>query len=75
MTRDVADVVVIGADRILLVEKAGIAASGTDWSSAPIRQHDTHEILARMAPESSRVFERFAEVVGTDAAVPDGTLG
>jgi glycine/D-amino acid oxidase-like deaminating enzyme len=83
MTRDVADVVVIGggsagtsiawqlarrgAGRVVLVEKDGIAAGGTGWSSALIRQHYTHEVLARMALESLHVFERFDEVVGVDA--------
>jgi glycine/D-amino acid oxidase-like deaminating enzyme len=83
MTRDVADVVVIGggatgtsiawqlarrgAGRVVLIEKAGIAAGGTGWSSALIRQHYTHEALARMALHSLRVFERFDEIVGGDA--------
>jgi glycine/D-amino acid oxidase-like deaminating enzyme len=83
MQRDTADVVVIGggstgasiawqlarrgAGRVVLVEKDGIAAGGTGWSSALIRQHYTHEILARMALASLHVFERFDEVVGGDA--------
>ncbi|MCC6792162.1 MAG: FAD-binding oxidoreductase, partial [Thermomicrobiales bacterium] len=80
MTRDRADVVVIGggsagtsiawqlarrgAGRVVLLEKAGIAAGGTGWSSALIRQHYTHEILAKMALASLQVFQNFAEVVG-----------
>lgn len=83
MTRDAADVVVIGggsagtsiawqlarrsAGRVVLVEKDGIAAGGTGWSSALVRQHYTHETLARMAVQSLHVFERFDEVVGGDA--------
>lgn len=83
MTHDVADAVVIGggatgtsiawqlarrgAGRVVLLEKTGIAAGGTGWSSALIRQHYTHEALARMALHSLRVFERFDEIVGGDA--------
>ena len=81
--RDVADAVVIGggcsgtsiawqvarrrAGRIVLLEQHGIAAGATGRSSAIVRQHYTHETLARMALHSLRVFERFAEVVGGDA--------
>lgn len=80
MIRDVADVVVIGggsagtsiawqlarhgAGRVVLIEKDGIAAGGTGWSSALIRQHYTHEILARMALASLQVFQNFDEIVG-----------
>lgn len=83
MTHDAADVVVIGggaigtsvawqlarrgAGRVVLLEREGIAAGGTGWSSALIRQHYTHEALARMALRSLEVFERFGEVVGGDA--------
>lgn len=80
---DVADVVVIGggcmgtsiawqlaqrkAGRIVLLEQRGLAAGATGRSSALIRQHYTHEALARMALHSLRVFERFDEVVGGNA--------
>ena len=80
---DAADVVVIGggatgtsiawqlarrgAGRVVLLEKHGIAMGGTGWSSAIIRQHYTHEVLARMALASLQIFQRFDEVVGGDA--------
>lgn len=83
MSRDLADVVVIGggatgasiawqlaqrgAGRVVLLEKDGLAAGGTGWSSALIRQHYIYEELARMALYSLRVFERFSEIVGGDA--------
>jgi glycine/D-amino acid oxidase-like deaminating enzyme len=80
MSRERADVVVIGggsagtsiawqlarrgAGRVVLIEKAGIASGGTGWSSALVRQHYTHEILAKMALASLQVIQNFAEVVG-----------
>lgn len=79
---DVADVVVIGggcagssiawqlakqgAGRVVQLEKSGIAAGATGWSSAIIRQHYTHETLARMALRALRVFQNFEHVVGGD---------
>jgi sarcosine oxidase subunit beta len=80
---DIADVVVIGggcagssiswqlakqgAGRIVQIEKSGIAAGATGWSSAIIRQHYTHETLARMALRALRVYQNFGDVVGGDA--------
>ena len=80
---NVADVVVIGggcagasiawrlaerrAGRVILVEKRGIAAGATGWSSAIVRQHYTHPALATMALRALRIFERFDEIVGGDA--------
>lgn len=80
---DIADVVVIGggcagssiawqlakqgAGRIVQIEKSGIAAGATGWSSAIIRQHYVHETLARMALRALRVYQNFGEVVGGDA--------
>ena len=80
---DIADVVVIGggctgtsiawrlaerrAGRVILIEKRGIAAGSTGWSSAIVRQHYTHRALATMALRALRIFERFGEVVGGDA--------
>lgn len=52
--------------RIVLLEKRGIAAGATGWSSAIIRTHYAHEALARMALHGLRVFENFAERVGGD---------
>ena len=83
MTNETADIVVIGAGaagtsiawqlarrgagKVVLLEKHGLASGGTGWSSALIRQHYTHEVLARMALASLRVFERFEEIVGAPA--------
>ena len=50
--------------RILLLDRDGIAAGATGRSSALVRQHYTHEALARMALRALHVFERFGEVVG-----------
>lgn len=52
--------------RIVLLEKRGIAAGATGWSSAIIRTHYAHEALARMALYGLRVFENFADRVGGD---------
>ncbi len=73
-----ADVVVIGggctgtsvalqlarrkAGRIVLVDRAGIAAGATGRSSALVRQHYTHEVLARMALRALQTFEHFDEL-------------
>lgn len=56
-----------GAGRIVLLEKQGIASGGTGWSSSIIRQHYTHEVLARMALESLRVFQNFEDRTGASA--------
>lgn len=53
-----------GAGRVLLLEKDGLATGATGRSSALVRQHYTHETLARMALHSLRVFQHFGDVVG-----------
>lgn len=55
------------AGRILLLDRDGIAAGATGRSSALVRQHYTHEALARMALRALHVFERFGEVVGGES--------
>lgn len=55
------------AGRIVLLERHTVAAGATGRSSAIIRQHYSHELLALMALKSLRIFERFSEVVGGDA--------
>ena len=55
------------AGRILLLDRDGIAAGATGRSSALVRQHYTHEALARMALRALHVFERFSEVVGGES--------
>jgi sarcosine oxidase, subunit beta len=80
---DTADVVVIGGGcegssiawqlarrrvgPVVLIEKLGIAAGATGRSSAIVRQHYTHETLARMARHAVEIFSRFDEIVGGDA--------
>jgi glycine/D-amino acid oxidase-like deaminating enzyme len=52
---------------VALLEKNGIAAGATGRSSAIVRTHYTHEVLARMSLSALRIFEHFDEVVGGDA--------
>jgi sarcosine oxidase subunit beta len=49
-----------------LIEKDFIAAGPTGRSSAIIRQHYSHEVTARMALRSLRIFQNFDDVVGGD---------
>lgn len=50
--------------RVTLVEKNFIASGPTGRSSAVIRQHYSHEVTARMALRSLRVWQNFRERVG-----------
>ncbi len=50
--------------RVLLLEKDDIAAGPTGYSGAIIRQHYSHEVTARMALESLRFWENFADITG-----------
>jgi sarcosine oxidase subunit beta len=52
--------------QVTLVEKDFIAAGPTGRSSAIIRQHYSHDVTARMALRSLRVFQNFDDVVGGD---------
>ena len=52
--------------RVLLLERDQLASGGTGRSTAVIRTHYTHELLARMALEARRFFENFNDVVGGD---------
>ena len=56
-----------GAGKIVLLERDSIASGATGKSSAIVRTHYTHEILARMSWHARNIFEYFAEVVGGDA--------
>ncbi len=54
--------------RVLLLEKDDIAAGPTGYSGAIVRQHYSHPVTARMALESLRFWENFAEhTFGGDA--------
>jgi sarcosine oxidase subunit beta len=52
--------------QVALIEKDFIAAGPTGRSSAIIRQHYSHEVTARMALRSLRIFQNFDDVVGGD---------
>jgi sarcosine oxidase subunit beta len=56
-----------GAGRILLLDRAGIAAGATGRSSALVRQHYAHEALARMALRALRIFEHFDDMIGGES--------
>src|SRR5690349_11292884 len=53
-----------GVKNVVLVEKGYIASGPTGRSSGIVRQHYTLEPLARMAHDSLKVFERFADETG-----------
>jgi len=55
------------AGHIVLLERDGIAAGATGRSSALVRQHYTHETLARMALRALGIFECFADVIGGES--------
>jgi sarcosine oxidase subunit beta len=52
------------AGKVMLLEKAFLAAGSSGKSGAIIRQHYSNRLTASMAQKSLRVFERFDEVVG-----------
>lgn len=49
---------------VTVLERETIGAGGTGRSSAIIRQHYSHELTARMALHSLRVFQNFDDAVG-----------
>jgi glycine/D-amino acid oxidase-like deaminating enzyme len=53
--------------KVTLVEKSFLAGGPTGKSSALVRQHYTHEVTARMALYSLRVFQNFDEIVGGES--------
>jgi sarcosine oxidase subunit beta len=52
--------------KVILIEKDFIAAGPTGRSSAIVRQHYSHEVTARMALRSLRIFQNFDDAVGGD---------
>jgi sarcosine oxidase subunit beta len=56
-----------GAGRVLLLERDSLAGGATGKSSAIVRTHYTHEVLARMALHAREIFEDFYHIVGGDA--------
>ena len=57
----------MGAGRVVLLERRGLAAQATGVTAGIVRTHYTHETLARMALRARHVFENFDDVVGGDA--------
>ena len=58
----------LGAGRVLLLERDELASGGTGRSTAIVRTHYVHRVLAEIALEARRAFERFGEEVGGDCA-------
>jgi glycine/D-amino acid oxidase-like deaminating enzyme len=56
----------LGAGKVLLLDKAGVAGGATARSSGIVRTHYLQETLARMALAARNVFENFSELVGGD---------
>ena len=57
----------MGAGKIMLVERGHLAGGASGLSGAMVREHYLHPVLVRMAMESRTIFENFAEVIGGDA--------
>ena len=57
----------MGAGKVVLVEKGGLAGGATGQSGAMVREHYQHPVLVKMAVESSRIFHNFADAIGGDA--------
>lgn len=55
-----------GATNVTLLERQGLGNGTTGRSGAIVRQHYSNDFTIRMARESLRVFEHFAEIVGGD---------
>ncbi len=56
----------MGAGKVLLVERGHLAGGASGLSGAMVREHYLHPVLVRMAMESRTIFENFAEVIGGD---------
>ena len=54
----------MGAGRVILLERRGLAAQATGITAGIVRTHYTHETLARMALRARQVFENFDDEVG-----------
>ncbi len=57
----------LGAGKVLLVEKGGLASGATGRSGAMVREHYLHPTLVKMAMEASEIFHNFKDAVGGDA--------
>jgi sarcosine oxidase subunit beta len=64
-----------GAGKVVLIEKATIAAGASGWTGALLRQHYTNLPEAHLAHQSHLVFENWSEIVGGDCGfVPEGVI-
>ncbi len=57
----------MGAGKVVLVEKGGLAGGASGQSGAMIREHYQHPVLVKMAVDASRIFHNFADAIGGDA--------
>ena len=57
----------MGAGRVVLLERRGLAAQATGVTAGIVRTHYTHETLARMALRARQIFANFDDEVGGDA--------
>lgn len=53
-----------GEARVTLLERQALGNGTTGRSGAIVRQHYSHDFTIRMARESLRVFQHFAEIIG-----------
>lgn len=83
MTNQTADIVVVGggvigastamhlalmgAGRVVLVERGHPASGASGLSGAMVREHYLHPVLVSMAMEARGVFQNFTEVIGGEA--------
>jgi sarcosine oxidase subunit beta len=63
-----------GAGRVVLLERATIAAGASGWTGALLRQHYTNLPEATLAHQSHLVFRNWAEVVGGSCGYVDHGL-
>ena len=55
-----------GVDKVLLVERGGVASGGTGRSAAIVRSFYTIPVMARLAREAVRLFHELGDEVGSD---------
>lgn len=57
----------MGAGKVLVLERGHLAGGASGRSGAMVREHYMHPALVRMAMEASEVFHNFGDAVGGDA--------
>ena len=64
-----------GAGKVVLLERATIAAGASGWTGALLRRHYSNLPEATLANESHKVWRNWAEIVGGDCGyVPQGII-